>query len=232
MRYKRQYYRKCDYSDFCPFWSRARCKCYEDAFDETAKCGLVENEILPFVDIEINAADDLQQTLEFQDTKSFGDYWNNYFKSTRNSLLKPKSLKALRDFMQVGDSDICFFLHLVLMMHDSFSNYFLWIRNLQENQILEPFWQNCNGGLNDRFAFSSQHALEFCQCAAGPLRSEQFLLYSIMRYGLRTKELNVTTSHIHVDGMIAQEDNARRRFRTWYQWRRLIKKWNFSNSQD
>ena len=65
---------------------------------KSQKGGLVENEFLPFDDIKINAADDLEQALDFQDIKSFGDYWNNDFKSSRNLLLELKSLEALHDF--------------------------------------------------------------------------------------------------------------------------------------
>ena len=217
---------------------------YEDAIHETAECGLRENEILPFDDIKINAAEDLEQASEFEDIKSFGDYSKNDFESTRNLLLKLKSLQALYDFPQVRISDICLFLRSDLIIHDSVSNSILSIRNLKENQILVPFWQNWKGGLNDRFAFCRgekaklayacrfQHALEFCQRTAGPLQSEQFLLYSIMRHGVKTKELNVTASRISADGRIAQEDFARRRIGTWHQRRRLTKDWDFSNSQD
>ena len=205
---------------------------------------MVENELLPFNDIKINAAYDLEQALEFQDIKSFGDYSNKDFKSTRNLLLKLKSLQALYDFPQVRDSDICLFLRPDLIIHHSVSNSILSIRNLKENHIIILFWQNWKGVLNDRFAFCrgekaklayacrAKHALEFCQRKAGPLQSEQLLLYSTMLYCVRAKELNVTASRISADGRMAQEDFSRRRIRTWHQRRRLTKDWDFSNSLD
>ena len=217
---------------------------YEDAFYEKPEGDLVENEFLPFDDIKINSADDLEQASELQDIKSFGDYCNNDFKSSRNLLLKLKSLEALHDFRQVRDSDICFFLRSDLMIHDSLSNSILSIRNLKENEILVPFWQNWKGGLNDRFAFCrgekaklayafrGQHALEFCQRTAGPLQSEQLLLYSIMRYGVKALTLNVKASRVRADGSIGEEDFARRRLKTWFQRRRITRNWDFSNSQD
>ncbi|MDA0320097.1 MAG: hypothetical protein O3A90_12555 [Proteobacteria bacterium] len=61
---------------------------YENAFDETAEGGLLENEILPFDDIKIQAAEDPEKLDEFQKIKEFGDYWNNDFKSTRNLFLQ------------------------------------------------------------------------------------------------------------------------------------------------
>ena len=57
---------------------------YEDAFDEAVEGGLLETELSPFDYIQIRAADDPEEALEFQDIKSFGDNWKNDFKSTCN----------------------------------------------------------------------------------------------------------------------------------------------------
>ena len=40
---------------------------------------MAKNELLSFDDNKINATDDLEQASEFQDIKSFGDYWNGAF---------------------------------------------------------------------------------------------------------------------------------------------------------
>ena len=217
---------------------------YENAFDETAEGGLLENEILPFDDIKIQAAEDPEKLDEFQKIKEFGDYWNNDFKSTRNLFLQLGSLQAVHSFPQVRDSDICLFLRPDLLMHTSFSKSIVSIRNLRDDRILLPFWQNWKGGLNDRFAFCKgerakkayacrgRHALEFCQRTGGALQSEQLLRYSVMRYGVKTQDLSATASRVRADGRIVKEDFARRSFRTWRQRRRLTKDWDFSDLDD
>lgn len=119
---------------------------HEDAFDEKPEGGLVEDDFLPFDDIKIIAADDLERASEFQTIESFGDYWNDDFKGTRNLLFKLKSLQALHDFPQVRGIDICFSLRSRQMIHDSFSNFVVPIRNLKENQILVPFGKTVKVG--------------------------------------------------------------------------------------
>jgi len=190
---------------------------YENAFDETAEGGLLEKEILPFDDIKIQAAEDPEKLDEFQKIKEFGDYWNNDFKSTRNLFLQLGSLQAVHSFPQVRDSDICLFLRPDLLMHTSFSKSIVSIRNLRDDRILLPFWQNWKGGLNDRFAFCrgerakkayacrGRHALEFCQRTGGALQSEQLLRYSVMRYGVKTQDLNATASRVRADARILKK---------------------------
>ena len=116
-------------------------------------------------------------------------------------------------------------------------------------EIVAHFYENAfdetaEGGLNDRFAFCrgerakkayacrGRHALEFCQRTGGALQSEQLLRYSVMRYGIKTQDLNATASRVRADGRIVKEDFARRSFRTWRQRRRLIKDWDFSDLDD
>ena len=167
---------------------------------------------LPFDDINIHAAEDLEKLEEFQKIKKFGDYWNNDFKSNRNLFLQLKSLEAVHSFPQVRDSDICLFLRLDLLIHTSFSHAIPPIRKLKENLILLPFWQNWKGGLNDRFglcnekrakeayAYCGEYALEFGQRTSSPLQRERLLRYSVMRYGIKTKDLDVTASRLRADG--------------------------------
>ena len=150
----------------------------------------------------------------------------------------------MHSFPQVRDSDICLFLRPDLLMHTSFSKSIVSIRNLRDDRILLPFWQNWKGGLNDRFAFCrgerakkayacrGRHALEFCQRTGGALQSEQLLRYSVMRYGVKTQDLSAIASRVRADGRIVKEDFARRSFRTWRQRRRLTKDWDFSDLDD
>ena len=210
---------------------------YENSFDQDFD--VVEgHELLPFDDIKLQAADNPENSNVYQELKSFGDYWDNEFKSTRNLFLQLNSLKAVYDFPQVRNSDICIFLRPDLRYHSSFGRVIPELTALNAGEALIPFWQHWKGGLNDRFAackgeiaksayaMRGDLSLEFCKLANSPLQSEQLLQYSMHKNRVKTKSLDVTASRVRANGAEITEDFKRRPLKNWWQKRRLTKLWD------
>lgn len=210
---------------------------YENSFDQDVD-DVEDHELLPFDDIKLQAADNPENSVDYQELKGFGDYWDNEFKSTRNLFLQLKSLKAVHDFPQVRKSDICVFLRPDLRYHTSFGRVLPALTALNKGEALIPFWQHWKGGLNDRFAACKGDvsksayatrgdlALEFCKLSNRPLQGEQLLQYSMHKSRVKTRSLDITASRVRGDGVEITEDFKKRPLKNWWQKRQLAQLWH------
>ena len=210
---------------------------YENSLDQDVE-NVHDHELLPFDDIKIQAAQNPENSEYYQEIKGFGYYFDNEFESTRNLFLQLNSLKAVHDFPQVRDSDICIFLRPDLRYHTSFGCVIPALTELHKGEVLIPFWQHWKGGLNDRFAACkgdlaksayatrADLALEFCKLANSPLQSEQLLQYSMHKNRVKTKSLDITASRVCANGTEITEDFKKRPLKNWWQKRRLIQLWD------
>jgi hypothetical protein len=213
---------------------------YENSFvqDEDEVNNVEDHELLPFDDIQLQKADNPESSEDYKELIGFGDFWNNDFKSARNLFLQLNSLKALHDFPQVRNSDICVFLRPDLRYHTSFGRVIPELKALNEGEAMIPFWQHWNGGLNDRFAACKgdlaksayatrgELALEFCKQSNSPLQSEQLLQYSMQINMVKTKSLDIKASRVRANGDEVKEDFKKRSMRNWLEKRRLLNSWN------
>jgi hypothetical protein len=209
---------------------------YENSFDQYVD-EVEDYELLPFDDVKLQAADNPENLEDYQEIKGFGDSWDDDCKSMRNLFLQLNSLKAVHDFPQVRNSDICIFLRPDLRFHTSFGRVIPALTALNKGEALIPFWQHWKGGLNDRFAackgdlsksaYASRGdlALEFCKLANSPLQSEQLLQYSMHKNHVKTKSLDITASRVRANGAEVKEDFKKRPLKNWWQKRRLTQLW-------
>ena len=210
---------------------------YENSLDKDVD-NVDDYELLPFDDIKLQAAHDPENSEDYQALKGFGDYSDNEFESTRNLFLQLNSLKAVHDFPQVRNSDICIFVRADLRYHTSFGRVIPALTELHKGEVLIPFWQHWKGGLNDRlaackgdlaksaYATRADLALEFCKLANSPLQSEQLLQYSMHKNRVKTKSLDITASRVLANGTEITEDFKKRPLKNWWQKRRLTQLWD------
>jgi hypothetical protein len=210
---------------------------YENSFDqdEDEVKNVEDHELLPFDNVKLQKADNPESSEDYKVLKGFGD---SDFKSARNLFLQLNSLKAVHDFPQVRNSDICVFLRPDLRFHTSFGRVIPALNALNEGEALIPFWQHWKGGLNDRFAACKGDlskaayatrgvlALEFCKQSNSPLQSEQLLQYAMQKNRVKTKSLDITASRVRENGDDFEEDFKKRSLRNWLEKRRLLKSWD------
>jgi hypothetical protein len=154
---------------------------------------------------------------KISEIESYGDAWNDDYKSLRNHVIALHSMKLSYLEARKWRPDLYIFLRPDLMYHDSF---FLEVKKCAQNSnkdIFIPYWQGWKG-LNDRFALTANDLsaweyatridkiLEYCKNTNKDLHSEKFLLYALRNHSIPIRLINLKASRVRANSVIHEED--------------------------
>lgn len=153
----------------------------------------------------------------FDKLKSYGDFWQDDFKSLSNLVHQLYSLKAVATQAKTDEPDIFVFCRPDLLYHDSFEKDLVKALGKQKEYVALPRWQRHKGGFNDRFAictslqaaeayaFRLEQALNFCDVFSRPLHAEQLLRFALHTKKVATTRLGVRASRMRSTGVLKDE---------------------------
>lgn len=151
----------------------------------------------------------VDQQIDFEYLKQFGNNWNDNFGTLRNVLRQLYSLNAIADILERQKTrfDLVIYSRICLRF----------FRPIEIPKVIQPRtlytpWFDRFRGLNDRFAMGDLETMllfarrqsmarEFIAETGGPMGAENYLLWYARKKGLKTKYLtSVTFGRVRADG--------------------------------
>ena len=168
--------------------------------------------------VELSEPNEFLDDAGFEQIKTFGDHWEDDFKTVSNLLHQLYSLKRVTALAVEEGADVVVFCRPDLMYHDSFLNDLERAKKMEAPAVMLPRWQRHKGGFNDRFAICVgaeaiaaygnrlDKAIPFCRVMKTELHSERLIRYTLMTSGVRLERLHVRASRVRSDGRVVDED--------------------------
>lgn len=165
--------------------------------------------------LEVDAPDCFIDSIDYDFICSYGDTWNDGFKSVKNLLNQLYSLLQVKSAILDLKPDYVFFCRPDLIYHSSITQDFFSIINMPNNSAVIPYWQRF-GGLNDRFAicdytssitYSSRFNFiyDFLLNIKTPLNGERLLHYVFLKDKVNCKPSKLIASRCRANGIIKDE---------------------------
>ena len=188
--------------------------------------------------VQFTKPDTILAECGFDEISSFGDHWDDGFKSISNLLHQLYSLKTVTNRLLQDAPDVVVFCRPDLEYHDSMADGLRLATSMEGPLALLPYWQRHKGGLNDRFSICAGEqaisaygkrldlALPFCRNMQIELHSERLIRYALAKSDVPIKKLNVRASRVRTDGRMMNEDFTRRAwktFRNYVRFRRMMR---------
>ncbi|MCF7728057.1 hypothetical protein [Sulfitobacter sp. M22] len=175
-----------------------------------------EHKLLAPNHLELEEPDLCLDKMGFQILKTYGDVWNDEFRSLRNLVHQLHSLDRVTIAALDWKPDICIFVRPDLMYWNSFEKVLGKAVKAPDRTAFIPSWQHWLG-LNDRFSLCigtdairaygarQNRALLFAQDASG-LHAERLLRHALEQAEVNVRRFNVRASRVRSDGQILRED--------------------------
>lgn len=153
----------------------------------------------------------------FSKIKSFGDEYDDDFRSIRNLVHQLHSLRKVSSAALSWGAHIYIFARPDILYHDSFDKVLSEASRATDDCIFIPNWANWGPGYNDRFcvcvgdraarayAERLRHVESFC-ADKGKLHAEKLLKYSVDRSGVNVSHFRVCGSRVRSNGNIVKEN--------------------------
>lgn len=161
--------------------------------------------------LQIDAPDTFMQDPFVARLKSFGDYWEDDFRSLRNLLHQLRSLETVTQAALDRGAEICIFARPDLTYHDPLTEPLAHALKAPGNLVQLPYWQPFDG-LNDRFAICKgrdaiaaygqrlRRAEAYCQTAQAPLHAESLVAFALSDADIPVKTIAHRASRTRIGG--------------------------------
>jgi len=156
----------------------------------------------------------------FEELKTFGDSWNDDFRSLRNLVHQLHSIKEVTDAAMEWSPDLILFVRPDLAYHDSLGREIARASKSSEPAVILPNWQQWEGGYNDRFAICRgvsaacvygrrvTQMRDFCIETSSSLHSERLLRFGLEKNKIKPSFMSVRASRVRATGELKQEQFA------------------------
>jgi hypothetical protein len=173
--------------------------------------------LLPRGEYKIHPPLDLKYCSEFDKIRSFGDFWQDNFKSLANLYSQLISIYQVTEMALTLRPQCVIFVRPDLVYHDSLSNDLKSVQRYLDNIVLLPHWQP-HHGLNDRFAICCgehtikaygqrlQYVAEFCGSTGSQLHSEKLVHFALKKNNIKVQRIKARASRVRINGDIFPED--------------------------
>jgi len=173
--------------------------------------------------------DEVDQKIDFEYMKQFGDTWRDNFSSLKNLLRQFYSLNAVTDLLVQEKTR---FDLVIYSRADLRFEMPLEIPRIRPRALYTPWFERYHG-LNDRFAMGDLETMiaygrrqsmirQFCKEMGCPLRAEGFLLWYARKQGLHTPHLqSINFSRVRSNGEVLAVNCSRRQKLKYYSKRGL-----------
>ena len=153
----------------------------------------------------------------FPQLQSYGDSWNDEFRSLSNLIHQLHSLRSVTVAAMRYQPDIFVFCRPDLQYHDSFHPFLVRAMSCRNPVVWVPGWQ-AHGGFNDRFAICKgkgvaavygkriELASRFCSERLQPLNGELLLKFALERATVCCRKVCLTASRVRSNGKVVNED--------------------------
>ena len=161
--------------------------------------------------------DGIAEAAGYDAFKTYGDTWDDEFRSLRNVLLQMHSLDSVTTAVLEAGHEVCLFCRPDLRYHDSFAPALSELLRRSAPVALIPRWQAWFGR-NDRFALLSGRdaiaaygqrlrvARRFCETTGQPLHGERLLDWALKDAGIPVRGIGVRASRVRANGVEKDED--------------------------
>lgn len=148
--------------------------------------------------------------------QSYGDCWNDGFRSLRNLLHQLHSLEKVTQATLRWKPDIFIFLRPDLKYHDSFGEVIREAVASKRPAAFYPNWQ-AHGGINDRFlvcrgvepaaayGFRINVASAYCALSGKALNGEKLVAFALRGRGFALRPIRIRASRVRLGGRICRE---------------------------
>lgn len=206
-----------DVTVFSHFFEQA--EIYNPRSGEFGKMDPDAHNLLPNDWLELEAPDKCLDRWDFGELKSFGDYWEDDFRSLRNLVHQLHSLHRVTDAALSDNHDLVLFCRPDLHYFDSFESEIHAAQSSRRSCVRLPAWGSWHG-LNDRFAIASgkkainaygsriESALGFCRWRNAPLHAESLVQYRLRRKLVSTQFIDIKGARVRSNGVVVEEDFA------------------------
>lgn len=155
----------------------------------------------------------------FDYLRTFGDFWQDDFRSLRNLVHQLHSLDRVTKMVLQDEAEVCIFCRPDLRYHDSLAPAILRATKARHSLLQLPFWQPWFG-MNDRFAVAAgreaiscygqriEQAIDCCRVSSAPLHSESLVLYSLNKADVAVRTIAARASRVRMDGSVVDESFA------------------------
>jgi hypothetical protein len=164
--------------------------------------------------VEQTDQSEVDQKVDLEYIKQFGDNWQDNFGSLKNLLRQFYSLNAVTNLLAAEKSkpDLVIFSRVDVRYETPVE-----IPDLRPGTLYTP-WFNKYHGLNDRFALGDFETMvtygrrqsmirQYCEETKKPLGAESYLLWYAKRQGLRTRDLkSINFSRVRANGIVRPID--------------------------
>ncbi len=174
----------------------------------------------PFQDFdgELEAPELCLQQHPFDRIRSFGDFYQDDFRSIRNLVHQLHSLQRVTRRLAAWEPDVVLFLRPDLRYSAGFSAAELARVAARPRRCVIPDWHWWSG-YNDRFALCGPEIFraygeridcmtEYCRSSGRPLHSERLVRHALRRGHASVRTTRIQASRVRVDGQVKPEDFA------------------------
>lgn len=179
--------------------------------------------------VEQTDQDKVDETLDFEYIKQFGDTWRDNYVSLKNLLRQFYSLNAVTDLLlaEKTNFDLVIFSRADLRFEVPFK-----IPRIRPRTLYTP-WFHRYHGLNDRFALGDLETMiaygrrkstvrQYCAATGKPLTAENYLLWYARKQRLHTHHLkSINFSRVRSNGQVHAVDCSRKEKLKYYMKRGL-----------
>lgn len=185
--------------------------------EEHGELNLEEYKLLNSDWLQLEAPEECLELWNFEALKTFGDYWEDDFRSVRNLVHQLHSLNVVTEAALKDGAEVCLFCRPDQEYHDSLLPALHKALRRGGDRAYLPRWQAWYG-LNDRFAICTGRAaisaygqriklaLHYCQERTEHLHSERLLEYSLKRQNIPVTTIKARASRTRIDGSFADEN--------------------------
>lgn len=159
--------------------------------------------------------DIINEKYDLKNFFSYGDSWNDDFKSLRNLILQLHSLHEVTKLLIDESPDLFILIRPDIFYYDSIKVDLLNALNDSSFVARVPYWQWA-GGYNDRFSICGYDAVveyglrinkidRYFRHYKKPLHSERFLKFCLDSSLIKVKIMRIRASRVRVNGAFAEE---------------------------
>ncbi len=183
---------------------------------EAGQLDTEEYQLLSYDNLELEAPDACLEQNGFEALKTFGDEWDDEFRSLRNLVHQLHSLNRVTEAALAEASDVVLFCRPDLLYFDSLGSAIERSLAAPKPLVQLPWWQSWRGGVNDRFAIINgrdavaaygkriEQALPYCTSHQAPLHAERLLADALRDQDVR--EVGLRASRMRFDGTLKFEE--------------------------
>jgi len=188
---------------------------------ESGNLGQENFDLFKDFNLQVDPPEHCLSLYDMDGIRSYGDYYNDEFKSVKNLVHQLHSLKTVTTQIEEYQPDAVIFARPDLLYHDRMPAWMIKSAARHPDRCFLAHWQWW-GGYNDRFAICGKKAfrhygkridriLDYCSKGPQPLHAERLLRETLRSSGVGLRQLPVRASRVRLGDVVKEENFDARR---------------------